>query len=118
MTENDPLTGVSSPGWGGWSYLPGLYTLRYPNGYEIDLTRFTKPAEALDWICQIAGKTWATDEVLAGLVRAINVMVEPQAVLCPWGQAQQLSGDELQELLDANYRFLAGSPFAVFQESA
>jgi hypothetical protein len=31
--------------------------------YEVDLERCATPAEALDWIAQVAVKSWATDTI-------------------------------------------------------
>ena len=45
----------------------------------------------LDWICQIAHKTWADDATLAALVRALDDVLRPQANLCPNGQAAALT---------------------------
>lgn len=54
--------------------------------YEVDLERCRTSAEALDWIMQVAGKTWATDAVIAGLVRALDDCLSPQAHLCGCGR--------------------------------
>ena len=54
--------------------------------YEIDLERCRTSAQVLDWIMQVASKIWATDAVIAGLVRALNDVLDPQATLCSFGQ--------------------------------
>lgn len=54
--------------------------------YDVDLERCRTSAEVLDWICQVAWKTWATDATIAGLVRALNHYLQPQATLCSFGQ--------------------------------
>ena len=46
--------------------------------YHVDLDQCTTREEVLDWICQIAGKTWATDACLAGFVRALIDLVQPR----------------------------------------
>ena len=53
--------------------------------YEVGLERCRTSAQMLDWIMQIAGKAWATDRVLAGLVRAFDYYLDPQAHLCSGG---------------------------------
>jgi hypothetical protein len=65
--------------------------------YDVDLRRCRTSAEVLDWICQVAHKSWATDAVLAGLVRAINHYLDPQATLCGFGR--ELGPINVAELL-------------------
>lgn len=81
--------------WGPWRLDPEVRVL-YPTGpghyrYEVDLDRCRTSAEVLDWICQIAGKTWADDATIAGLVRALNDLLTPQAHLCSSGQSKTMS---------------------------
>jgi hypothetical protein len=88
--------------WGGWkphrigeitypAYLPG-------GTYPIDLETLTSSAEVPDMICQVAMKEWATDVCISGLVRAINVLLQPQAHLCSMGADRRLHGDEIVRL--------------------
>jgi hypothetical protein len=53
--------------------------------YEVDLKRCRTAAGMLDMIMQVAGKTWATDDVIAGLVRELDRLLAPQATLCSFG---------------------------------
>jgi hypothetical protein len=39
-------------------------------------------AKTLDWIAQVANKTWATAEDLGNLVRALHELIDLQAVIC------------------------------------
>src|SRR5256885_8199788 len=77
--------------WGGWQLNKELCTLQlWDRGlesciYDVHLDECVDSAHILDWICQIAGKAWATDEVLAGLVRAFNDILAPQETACSWG---------------------------------
>ena len=64
---------LGNPETGAWSY-------------EVDLEDCTTSAQALDWIMQVASKTWATDAVIAGLVRAIRDVLNPQSTLCSFGK--------------------------------
>ena len=50
----------------------GELKLRAKPHYRIDLDQARTPAEILSWIYQVAGKTWATDHVVADLVRALR----------------------------------------------
>lgn len=54
--------------------------------YGVPLDRCRTSAEVADWIFQISSKTWATDAVLAGLVRALRTLLDPQATLCSFGE--------------------------------
>ncbi|MGH7409165.1 MAG: hypothetical protein ACREKF_14305 [Candidatus Methylomirabilales bacterium] len=53
--------------------------------YDVDLGRCRTSAEMLDWIMQVASKSWASDSAIAGLVRALNHYLHPQATLCSFG---------------------------------
>lgn len=53
--------------------------------YEIDLDRCSTSAQVLDWIAQVEGKMWATDRILAGLVRALDLVLSLQPTLCSFG---------------------------------
>ena len=53
--------------------------------YPIDLERFTSSARVLDTTMQVAGKGWATNACLAGLVRALDDILHPQSTLCSCG---------------------------------
>ncbi len=81
---------MNHPMWAGWQYESQTLVLAfYEEGrwtYEVDLERCTTSAEVLDWIMQVASKTWATDAVIAGLVRALRDLLEPQGTLCSFGQ--------------------------------
>jgi hypothetical protein len=70
--------------WGGW--VLDEWELSYPayrgGVYPIDLRRFTDATEMLNMIMQVAGKDWATNECIAGLVHALNYLLHPQALLC------------------------------------
>ncbi len=76
-----------------WRFNRGTLTLQLFNvrghlRYEVDLERCKTSAAVLDWITQIAGKTWADDSTLAGLVRDLNRILDPQANLCSLGVEQ------------------------------
>jgi hypothetical protein len=50
--------------------------------YEIDLERITDSASMLDWISQIAKKTWATARVTRDLLNALEDVFRIQKHLC------------------------------------
>jgi hypothetical protein len=76
--------------WGGWVYDAELMTLTYKN-YELDLEWFTNPAKMLDMIFQVAGKIWATREVVGDLIAALDDVMYPQSTLCSGGVAKTLN---------------------------
>jgi hypothetical protein len=60
-------------------------------GYPLDISDCTSSAKVLDWICQVAHKTWADDACVAGLVRALDEILDPQANLCSCGRDKQMT---------------------------
>lgn len=73
--------------WGCWQLKLSNLTLEQTcrPWYYIDLERCRTSAAVLDWICQVAGKQWATNDVLADLVRALDDLLQPQATMCSGG---------------------------------
>ena len=89
--------------WGGWELRPsGEPTLDYKIGrrevYRVWLRQCTSSAEVLDWICQVAGKAWADDACVAGLVRALNDILRPQSNLCTGGGDKRITARRIDEL--------------------
>jgi hypothetical protein len=87
-----------------WISPPGYHGGRY----EVDLDACTTSAQVLDWICQLAGKTgsaWAGDDpvvhtaMVAGLVHALNDVLQLQAHLCGCGIGKQLTSAGVRELV-------------------
>jgi hypothetical protein len=53
----------------------------------------------LDWIIQVAEKTWADDATVAGLVRALDDVLHPQAHLCSMGASKTLDRRKIRALI-------------------
>jgi hypothetical protein len=75
---------------GGWRFIKDARVLELHDAegrwrYEVDLDRCRTAAEMMDWIFQIEGKSWATDPIVRGLIRALNELLKPQATLCSGG---------------------------------
>src|SRR6266446_10683802 len=51
-------------------------------------------------LSSVGGKPWADDACLAGLVRAIDDLLQPQAYLCSMGADRRLHGDEIMRMTD------------------
>ncbi len=104
--------------WGPWRLDPEVRVLYpvWPYRYEVDLDDCTTSAEVLDWIIQVAEKGWASaehggndpdhnpdgwtdDAVLAGLVRALDDVLHPQAFLCSSGKSKRLGRRRIAELV-------------------
>jgi len=72
--------------WGEWRLRPrfgDLFCKRYY--YSISLDSCLGAAQILDWIAQISHKSWATDAILADLVRALDEIIDLQGNACGWG---------------------------------
>jgi len=83
---NKPVT-EGSP----WTFNASDLTLSFGRPYQryyVNLKDCNTSAGMLDWIMQVAGKNWATDDVLASLVRDLNKLLTPQGNLCSWGKEQ------------------------------
>jgi len=66
-----------------------ILTYRVSNGakpYVVRLDRCQTSAEALRWIMDVAEQDWATDRVIASLVREFGRLLYPLANLCPSGK--------------------------------
>jgi hypothetical protein len=70
-----------------------------PQTYYVDLEDCTSSARVLDVIAQVAGKTWADDATLAGLVRALDDLLRPQAHLCPSGAPRTITAARVRQLV-------------------
>ena len=84
--------------WGGWTLDPNYPSIdlgRDGARYWMDLRRCCDSAGVLDFICQIAGKSWADDVILAGLVRALDDVIRPQRFLCSFGGSKEMTEDEM-----------------------
>ncbi|SFQ26564.1 hypothetical protein [Amycolatopsis rubida] len=90
--------------WGPWRLDPETLVLfceddAHPSGYEVDLELCLTSAQVLDWIMQVEMKTWADDAVVAGLVRALNDVLRPQATLCSSGISKTLTKTRIAGLV-------------------
>jgi hypothetical protein len=92
--------------WGGWRR-EGVFDIYYditppraypPSSYVVDLRRFTSSAKMLDVIMQVARKTWASAECIAGLVRALDHIFQVQGVLCSCGVDERLTQDQVIQI--------------------
>lgn len=95
-----PPPGPPPTRWGAWR-LSGHELVTKAGGYpyKVDLLTCTSSAEVLDWICQIAGKTWGTPHVIGNLVRAFDALLDPQASLCSWGLDRRLTTEQIERLI-------------------
>jgi hypothetical protein len=94
---------VSNPAWGRWTLNPDIAALEINGGalYYVDLDQLRDPGQVVDWLCQIAGKTWADDETLAGFVRAVVDIFSPQGTMCPGGNMYRINDAQLTGLIEA-----------------
>lgn len=80
--------------YGPWEFDSENLTLTH-EGYEIDLETIDSPAEMLDWISQLAQKSWITPDALGHLVLAFEDIFSPQANLCGSGVPKTINATEL-----------------------
>ena len=74
-----------------WKFDPDRLVLVLRRGggrwmYEVDLGRCQTSAGVINWIIQVSKKSWASDAVLADLVRQLDDLLNLQATLCSFGQ--------------------------------
>jgi hypothetical protein len=79
--------------WGGWQLNKAgdlAYTAPqfFAGEYTWELERLRSTDAMLDLIMQVDSKIWATDACLAGLVRALNDIFDPQSGLVRGGETK------------------------------
>ena len=97
----DLLNAVHPPAdWGPWRLDLATWVLYpvAPYRYEVDLEQCLTSAQVLDRIMQISQKTWADDATIAGLIRALDDVLNPQANLCSFGKPKTLTRARVREL--------------------
>jgi hypothetical protein len=73
--------------WGQWVLTCGGTALRHKTArYEINLESCRDSASVLDWIAQVAGKSWASAEDLGDLVLALDSIFHLQSKFCGFGK--------------------------------
>lgn len=99
---------MSDSAWGPWKLNERTLELELdttdvrgmPVRYRVDLERCTTAGQVLDWIAQVAKKVWADPYVLAGLVHALDAVLQIQGRLCPNGGSRSpLTPQQIRELV-------------------
>src|SRR5262245_18612699 len=90
---------------GGWTYHPESLMVRYrvkgSSEFEVDLDACITSAEILHWIFYVSTKRWATNKVIADLVKILKKLLRPNLTHC-WdvGEWEPLpTGDAMRELI-------------------
>ncbi|MFT4174075.1 MAG: hypothetical protein QM639_16045 [Rhodocyclaceae bacterium] len=82
--------------WGPWEFNAEHLTLENKvEQYYVSLGRCNNSAEVLDWIAQIAHKTWADDATVAHLVRALDDVLRLQQNYCGMSIDHKVDGAAL-----------------------
>lgn len=96
--------------WGPWRLRRNTRELYLDSEAHVDCQHYTiqldgldRSAELLDFICQVAAKTWADADTVAGLVWALSDILDPQANICSWGKDRTISPADIRRLV-ASYR--------------
>ena len=78
------MTGVyNGQKWGNWIFDEAQMCLTYQNGqlqYYVPLRTCTDSPHILDWIAQLAEKTWCTPDDLGNLVKALDELLRLHSV--------------------------------------
>lgn len=89
--------------WGRWTLKPSTCVLTWRDDdrrwYEIDLDRCLTSSQVLDWIMQVNAKSLDMD--IAGLVNALDDVLNPQHNLCSFGGDRALTKADIQRSVDA-----------------
>jgi len=108
-----PSSPSSERRWGPWLYderalslvfdprnerEAGGETAYLARDYDIDLRRCRDSHQVLDWIAQIANKTWASPATIGYLVRALNDLLGLQAFMCGGALNSATSGDAIEDM--------------------
>jgi len=106
MTD-DELAARPPTTWGPWRYERGgphlVLTMNNDDDwYDVDLRRCTCSGAVLDWIIQISEKMWATPEVIASLVNALDDLLRPQETMCSFGSESTVPDKDMAALLRKN----------------
>jgi hypothetical protein len=101
--DREEVLDVADRRWGPWQLSNDGLTLEQ-EGQQIrhdwiELTRCTTSAEVLDTIFHAARHGDVDDALIAGLVRALDDLLDPMANLCSSGEPTTLSDKKLRELL-------------------
>jgi hypothetical protein len=93
--------------WGPWEIhcngFEGVpWALYHPgHGYVIGLNHLCRSSVVLDLIHQVAKKQWADDTCLAGLVRALCDILDPQGNLCGGGKDKHFPTESITKRITA-----------------
>jgi hypothetical protein len=93
MTQKEATpTTYSSPAWHGWEFdADGCYLVSpQPHEYVVRLGGVSSSAALLDWVSQVAKKSWAREDpkIMAGMMNAVMDICQPQKHLCSMGTEQ------------------------------
>ena len=92
---------MTKDGWGPWALNLWTGRLEISGGavYYVTLSQTRTAADLLDYVFQVAGHAWADDATLAGLLRAMDDILHPQANLCPGGVPHAITAEQLAALI-------------------
>jgi hypothetical protein len=88
---------IDAATWGPWRLDLNLMVLHAGDlaNYGIELRSCTNSAAVLDWVMQVAGKSWVDRAALGGFVRAVDDLLRPQKHLCSFAGPFGRDGDRL-----------------------
>lgn len=85
--------------WGDWVLNKEALVLKHKGtDYEVYLDECNNSAQILDWIIQIAEKEgWATNDVIAELVKALDDILCIQGNFCGSGISHEANSKEIAQ---------------------
>jgi len=84
--------------WGDWVLEKETLVLKHKGtDYEVYLDECNNSAQILDWIIQVSQKSWATNDVIGELVRALDDILNIQGHFCGSGISHEANSKEIAQ---------------------
>jgi len=93
-------------GWNGWVLDVERLVLMFSKNcrYEVDLEECINSSRILDRIMQVSRKTWASSDVVSGLVCALHDTLAVQSIFCPCGTSRSVIKNDIRRLVAVNIK--------------
>ena len=95
--------------WGQWRLVADTHEMEHDDApwYGVDVDRCVTAAETLDWIVQLARKSWCSSKDVGDFVRALDQIADGlQGAVCPFGRSRRVN---MRVLVDEYLEEAAGA---------